>query len=231
MIKFVALSVSLAFVAGSSFASTILWESNLAPTVVGRNDLGPGPQNFKDDSNNFNLVATGLSITNMPTSISLGSMITPTFGTPSPDLADKLDSDGEHGLGVFDVYQDGEIRLSSALQIDLSALSFSGVSLTIDSIDVFDGINEGFRIWGVNGGKLTLLFQGNAANGFVQTVSFNPATFKVFDITSDTPNNSISSVVLRSVEINSTATPEPATMAMMGLGLIAAGAFRFRKKA
>jgi hypothetical protein len=229
MNKLFAFSLTLAFAAASSYGSTIFWANNLAPTTLTLTNLGTLSHSFLDDTNTFSLNATSLDITNMPLSATVGTTtVNPTF-TTSANLGYKREAD-EWGLGIM-TNTDAEIRLGYALQIDLSAYSMSGVGFTIDSLDS----NEGFRIWGSTtaNGQMTLLATGNGSAGFTQTLSLNPGAYKFYDITSNTPNNSVSSLVLRSVSASSStpsSVPEPASLSAMGLGLAIMGGLLFSKK-
>jgi len=228
MKKLFAISILLIMAGSSAYAATISWANNMAPAAPGIVDLGVTNTNIKDDTNTFNLPVHSLNITNMPDIALAGFMFQPMY-TTTGNLSIKNDGPGlEHGLGILNTIGDGEIRLGYALQIDLSAFLFSNVALTVDSID---GPMEGYRIWGSStaNGPMTLLLQGNfLTGGFVQTKNFDN-TYKFFELTSDTPHDAVSSLVMRSVVINS-AVPEPATLGMMGLGLVGAGLLRFRKK-
>ena len=221
-------AISILLMAGSSaYAATISWANNMS-SAGGVVDLGVTSILIKDDTNVFNLPVNSLNITNMNDITPIGTMLSPMYTTPN-HLSVKNDGPGaEHGMGILNTIQDGEIRLGFALQIDLSAYLFSSVMFTVDSID---GPSEGYRIWGSTtaGGPMTLLAQSNfTTGGFVQTQSFD-STYKFFELTSDTPHAATDSIVMRSVVISS-AVPEPATLGMMGLGLVGAGLLRFRKK-
>jgi MYXO-CTERM domain-containing protein len=78
---------------------------------------------------------------------------------------------------------------------------------------------------------MTLLADSTfATGGFVQTQTFDN-TYKFFEVTSDTPHNGLSSLVLRNVTANTSSVPEPATLGIAGLGLLAAGLLGRRKRA
>lgn len=221
-------AISILLMAGSgAYASTISWANNMA-SAGGVVDLGVTSTLIKDDTNVFNLPVNSLNITNMADITPIGAMLTPVYTTPN-HLSVKNDGPGaEHGMGILNTIQDGEVRLGFTLQIDLSAYLFSNVMITVDSIDP---PSEGYRIWGSTtaGGPMTLLAQSNfSTGGFVQTKSFD-GTYKFFELTSDTPHDAVDSIVMRSVVISS-GVPEPATLGMMGLGLVGAGLLRFRKK-
>jgi hypothetical protein len=221
-------AISILLMAGSSaYAATISWMNNMS-SAGGVVDLGVTSTLIKDDTNVFNLPVNSLNITNMADITPIGAMLTPVYTTPN-HLSVKNDGPGaEHGMGILNTIQDGEVRLGFTLQIDLSAYLFSNVAFTIDSIDP---PTEGYRIWGSTtaGGPMTLLAQSNfTTGGFVQTKNFD-STYKFFELTSDTPHAATDSIVMRSVVISS-GVPEPATLGMMGLGLVGAGLLRFRKK-
>jgi hypothetical protein len=75
---------------------------------------------------------------------------------------------------------------------------------------------------------MTLLVQSNFSTcGFVQTQTFGN-TYKFSELASDTPHNGTDSVVLRSVVANT--VPEPATLGIVGLGLLGAGLRRLRQR-
>jgi hypothetical protein len=222
------LTVSLLLIAGTScYASTITWANNMFPAAPGVVDLGVTSKNILDDTNTFNLPVNSLDITNMADITPIGTMLTPVYIAPNT-LGYKNDGPGlEHGLGITNSVGDAEIRNGLALQIDLTNFLLGTVSLTIDSIDSA----EGYRIWGSNtaGGPMTLLVDSTfATGGMVQTKTFDN-TYKFFELTSDTPHNGVASVVLRSVTASS--VPEPATLGIAGLGLLAAGLLRRRKSA
>lgn len=223
--------ISILLMAGSSaYAATITWANHMFPAAPGVVDLGVTSTLIKDDTNTFNLPVTSLNITNMADITPIGTMLIPVY-TTTGNLGMKNDGPGqEHGLGVMNNPPEAEIRLGYALQIDLSAFLYTTAMLTVDSIDA---PGEGYRIWGSTtaNGPMTLLVQStNATGGFVQTKTFD-STYKFFELTSDTPHNGVDSIVMRSVVINSTeSVPEPATLGMMGLGLVGAGLLRLRKK-
>jgi hypothetical protein len=221
-------AISILLVAGSSaYAATISWMNNMS-SAGGVVDLGVTSTLIKDDTNTFTLPVNSLNITNMADITPIGAMLTPVYTTPN-HLSVKNDGPGaEHGMGILNTIQDGEIRLGYTLQIDLSAYLFNSVMITVDSIDP---PKEGYRIWGSTtaNGAMTLLATSNfTTGGFVQTQTLDGG-YKFFELTSDTPHDATSSIVMRSVVISS-GVPEPATLGMMGLGLVGAGLLRFRKK-
>jgi hypothetical protein len=219
---------SLLFVAGGScYAATITWANNMFPASPGVFDLGVTSTNIKDDTNTINLPVNSLDITNMADVTPIGTMLSPVYTTPNTLGYKNLSPDPERGLGISNSGMDAEIRNGLALQIDLSAILFNTVSLTIDSIDA---PAEGYRIWGSTtaGGPMTLLAQSNfTTGGMVQTQTFGN-TYQFFELTSDTPHNGIDSIVLRSVITNP--VPEPATLGIVGLGLFGVGLLRVRER-
>src|SRR5258708_39298472 len=126
-------AISILLVAGSSaYATTISWMNNMS-SAGGVVDLGVTSTLIKDDTNPFNLPVNSLNITNMADITPIGTMLNPAYTTPN-HLSIKNEGPGaEHGLGILNTIQDGEIRLGYTLQIDLSAFVFSNVALTIDS--------------------------------------------------------------------------------------------------
>jgi hypothetical protein len=224
------LTLSLVLMAGTGcYASTISWANNMFPASPGVVDLGVVSKSILDDTNTFNLPVRSLDIPNLPDIAAVGFTFQPTFTEPNT-LGYKNDGPGlEHGLGITNSVGDAEIRNDLALQIDLSNLLLGTVSLTVDSIDA----GEGYRIWGSTTltGPMTLLVDSTfATGGMVQTQTFDN-TYKFFDVTSDTPHNGLSSLVLRSVTANTGSVPEPATLGIAGVGLLAAGLLRRRKRA
>jgi hypothetical protein len=229
---------SLLLLAGRSYGGTISWANNMYPATVDPSgngtDLGVTSKTIADDTNTpaDNITATSLNITNLSASSTIGFSFTPTLGT-TVDLGWKNQGAPalEHGLGIMDA-ADGEIRNTYALQINFSSISFLTMALTVDSIDDGTSGNEGYRIWGSTtaNGPMTLLAEGLGSSGFVQTVAGLPNTYSYFDLTSNTPGDPISSLILRSAAATTSSVPEPATLAMMGLGLVAVGYMRLRKR-
>ncbi len=241
MKKLLAFTFVMASVAGSCLAAPITWSNSFFPAAVGPTGTAvPGNTNVKTftANNGINtLVASSLVFSNLPNSIAVGGTFT---GTPTLGAFLGWKNEGaaampplEHGLGIYDTqggFTDAEIRGMNGLQINLTGINFVNVAFTIDSLDP----NEGFRVFGSNqqGGTYTLLGTGIGTNSsnFVQTQTYT-TSFKFFTITSNTPGSAVSSVLLRSVTANDSAVPEPATMGMIGLGFLALGAARLRKKA
>ncbi|HEY4362915.1 MAG TPA: PEP-CTERM sorting domain-containing protein [Bryobacteraceae bacterium] len=222
------LIVSFLLAASSvSYGTTITWSNNLYPTATTTVDLGVTTKSFLDNSGAFNLFATSLDITNMPNNAGLGTVFTPVY-TKTVDLGYKNEGPlVEYGLGIM-TESDAEIRWGYALQLNLSSVPFSSASLTVDSLDAWT--NEGFRLWGSTtaGGPMTLLAQSTySTGGNPQTVTFGN-TYSFFELTSDTPNCGTDSVLLRSVAVNT--VPEPATLVMMGAGLLGVGWLRLRMR-
>jgi hypothetical protein len=218
---------SLLLVAGGScYAATITWANNMFPPSPGIVNLGVTSKNILDDTNTFNLPVNSLTVTNMPDIAAIGLMLSPSYTAPNT-LGYQNDPEGtEPGVGVYNG-SDPELRLGYTLQIDLSGFLFNTVSFTIDSID---GPDQGYRIWGSTtaGGTMTLLAQSNfTTGGFVQTQTLDN-TYKFFEVTSHMPHNDIDSVVLKSVMISS--VPEPATVGIVGIGLLAAGLLGRRRR-
>jgi len=210
-----------------SYGTTITWSNNLHPAGTATVDLGVTSKSFLDNSGGFSLFATSLDITNMPNNAGVGTVFTPTY-TQTVDLGYKNEGPlVEYGLGIMTA-SDAEIRWGYALQINLSSVPFSSASLTVDSLDAWT--NEGFRVWGSTtaGGPMTLLAQSTfSTGGNPQTVTFGN-TYTFLELTSDTPNCGIDSVLLRSAAVNT--VPEPATLAFMGLGLAGVGWLRLRNR-
>ncbi len=230
MQKFLASSLFLTCMLGSALATPITWSNSFFPTAFSSGtDLGFTSHNFTSDAGGVLLPVTSLTLNNMPVAGVVGTTTyTQQLGTALDLGWQNLGAPGaEHGLGIWDAIHDAEIRKSSALQINLSGITFTNVAFTLDSINSGNTTaGEGYRIWGsaTAGGVMTLIAQSTfSTGGFVQTKTFNN-TYKFFEITSNTPTDGLSSVVLRSVATD--AVPEPSTYAMLGMGMLALGIAR-----
>lgn len=151
-------------------------------------------------------------------------------------LSTKDDGDGETGLGIVGgPHGDNEIQSNSFIQLDFSDLASLGItSLTLQIQSVQNG--EGFRLFQSNAagmpGTSMLTVTGNGTNNpssvVTTTVSVNFATNAFIDISALNSNAANNDVLLETGSMATPSgpnspTPEPATLALFGTGLLALG--------
>jgi hypothetical protein len=141
------------------------------------------------------------------------------FSSPSnpTDLYGKNLGTDEQGLGISGLPQD-EIGGTSFVQVDLAPImSYNNGALTIDSVQT----GESYDIWISNtlGQPGTLIIANGTMNNTAFTVSLTQGTY--LGISAGKSGN----VLLNSL----TVTPEPASLALFGTGLLLAGLFFSRR--
>ena len=153
-------------------------------------------------------------------------------------LSTKDDGDGETGLGIVGgPHGDNEIQSNSFVQLDFSQLASLGItSLTLQIQSVQNG--EGFRLFQSNTagmpGTSMLTMTGNGTNNpnsvVTTTISVDFATNAFIDISALNSNATNNDVLLESGSMatpsnpgEGSPTPEPATLALFGTGLLALG--------
>lgn len=143
--------------------------------------------------------------------------------TTPTDLYGKQSGPDESGLGInYDPGKDHEISPQTFVQLDISGLSSSTIGLEIGSVQA----GEGFAVYGSNtlGGLGTWISSGgHKLDGVLFTNNY--AGYQFLDITA-TRNN----VVLGELTTSTSPTPEPATLGMLGGGLLLLGGMRLRKR-
>ncbi len=140
-----------------------------------------------------------------------------------PDLYGKANGGDENGLGLTnDPTHDHEITPGSFIQLNISSiLAYDPLTLIIDSSTG----NDAWAVYETNSANTlsgaTSLKTGNNEHSF----TINP-TDTYLDITATCGN-----VLLNSLSFDpNAATPEPASMAMIGGGLGLLGLLRFRRR-
>ncbi|MGH9433091.1 MAG: PEP-CTERM sorting domain-containing protein [Terriglobia bacterium] len=140
------------------------------------------------------------------------------------DLFGKNDSGDEEGLGL-NGFSNDEIGGSGFVQLDLSQLllQYNTGYLTIGSVQQ----GENYDIWISN--TLGQLGTEIITNGTLDEVQF-PVNLVEGSPYLGVSAGSSGNVLLSSVSVNQSQTPEPASLALFGTGLILA-AFLFRRHA
>ena len=162
-------------------------------------------------------ISDGETLTAYGFRIGKGDTITPT------DLYGKQSGPDENGLGInFDPGKDHEISAQTFVQLDISGLSSSTIGLDIGSVQA----REGFAVYGSNTlGSLGTWISSGGHNMDGVLFTNNYAGYQFLDITA-TNNN----VVLGALTATTSPTPEPATLGMLGGGLLLVGGMRLRKR-
>jgi hypothetical protein len=174
-------------------------------------DLGTSQATFGSDSpSGYTVTASGY--------------FTSSTSSPSDNLYVKTSGGDENGLGLVSEDSDHEINTNQFIQLNLSSLAnagFTGGTLTIGSVQS----GEGYSIFTSNtAGVLGSLELSGTTDNSPISVSWS-ASDPILGITAYVPaqGSSGSDVLLTSLSASTpnNPTPEPASLALMGSGLIA----------
>lgn len=181
--------------------------------------LGDGPTNIGQTLTVGGVVYTGWS------GVSTSSQNT------QENLSCKFESVGESGLGIFTTGGDGEIDGNQFVQLDISALNASSLTLQIQSLQVGEGFSiVGSDTNGVFGTDPLASGTGNVSDvNSIRNVTFSTSgsgsKYEYIDITGG--GNCGGEDVL--IDGPTSPTPEPGTYLLMGTGLLMLG-FLMRRK-